>query len=634
MRRSDVARGNRGTDLRCSARGSCACRWCGPDAEQHVYIGGVALALHDPAGTFWEMFASRRLRLGGLDTKTQRLVLASLTGLGSMGALLGASWVGLAPPGGSYNVPGVPDPVPRAIALVAYPTLAAAAAAIAAGACDSQRRYARLIVLFVGLLGALMAVTTARSHALLDDYREIVPGRELALSWLVDGAIAATWATLGCALIVALAPRWLARRMGALYPAFAAAPFLAGIAVYGVAAIESFRGPSISLVGRTPEAVVAGGVIALVTTVGFWVTAAFLWQAALAARGACDLGERFAVRLGSRPRAVLAIIACKLVCLVVGLAGLLPTALAGDTEHWVSARADGAFAWAYAGALAVAAAIWFGRTREPLTMAGALPATAALCAGLALAVTVAALAVLAFSTVVALAPGSGTATTLAVIANVAGDQILITQVLTVLVATTLGAVLVFTRRGPPGARTMLLLFGLWATPRTINVAWDVLTGRETSFGRVELVTLDTTLTIAALVVVSTPRLRARADLPLVLAVVVVSAAIAHSGWLISTLLSERATFYAALLFAPLYQFLFASRALSAAGPDRASRTLLATGSATAVIALVTVQESVGFAGPGINDFQSLAPLLLTVPLAGVLLASRTSGRRRSAYAST
>jgi uncharacterized membrane protein len=85
-------------------------------------------------------------------------------------------------------------------------------------------------------------------------------------------------------------------------------------------------------------------------------------------------------------------------------------------------------------------------------------------------------------------------------------------------------------------------------------------------------------------------------------------------------LSDRATFYLAILFAPLYQFTLGSARLNAPAEGRGARVLLAVGLAAAVITLVTVQEAIGFAGPGIQGLQSLGTLLLAMPLAAVLIA--------------
>jgi hypothetical protein len=382
----------------------------------------------------------------------------------------------------------------------------------------------------------------------------------------------------------------------------------------------SVRGPEPNvLVDRTPEAIAASGLIALVSTLGFWAAAAFLWQTALGARGARDVATRAADRAGDRAGLIVGL---KLAWLLSGLLGVLPAFLGGESDRWEHVRTDGVFAWCYASLLTGLAALWLVRRREPLRRGGEIAATAAVCGGMAVALLVAALAALASGTVAGVFPGSGLVTTFADVSDWAGDRILATQVATVVLAGVFGLILHRLRVAPPAATALLMVFALWSLPRAIDVASISRGGDGVGFLRLELITLDVTVTVAAAALLLA-RARGLIDVrpDVVVAAVVASTLVAHTGWALSALLSDTATFYVALVFAPVYQFALGARMLNKPRPERPARVLEATGLATGAMALVAVQEAVGFTGPGRVGIDALAALLIAMPLAAVLVAS-------------
>ena len=571
--------------------------------------------------TLRAMFAERRLRLGGLDPGARRLVVACLAGLGVMGSLLAARGLDLALPGGAYEIAAVDTPVPRLVVVLAYPTLAVAAAALAAGALQPGWPAPRFALAGVALIAGLVALATANACGFLGDWRAAVEPAPVP-QWLLDGAAALAWTSFAGALAVGVLPPALGRRLGPLVPVLAAAPFAIGLAVYGIAWLETVRSPPPPPGVRTPEVGVAMSLTVLAANVGFWVAAALLWQATLGARAARDGAERLALRATRARNWVPAVIGVKLLWLSLGLAGVLPALLGGGGERWRNGREDGAFAWCYASALAAAAAWWLARRREPLDRRGAFLAAAAVCAGLVSALLLAAMAALVFNLAGQVSTTSPVLPHAAAVVDWASNRILLVQVLTVLVAAAVGAGLLAAGTRLPGAAAMLVVFTSCAAPRAVRVTWEGLAGGTAPVQEYDLVTLDIAVTVAMAVLVALDaagRIRLDPRLPLLAAVAI--GLVAHAGGLVGGLLSADARFYVPLLFAPTYQFLLASRKLNAPGPDRPARVMRAAGLATALLALVTLQEAIGFAGPGHEGIETLAPLLVAAPLAAVLIAA-------------
>lgn len=545
-----------------------------------------------------------------------------------MSSVLALRWASVGIPGGDFEMAQVPDPVPRLVILLAYLALAASAAALAAGAVRPGARRPRLVFVSVGVLGALVGLNTQAAHGVLETFRTIYKdGPALLPRWMIAGPYAAALMSILGAVVVAIAPRRLARRLGRLFPALAAAPFLVGLVVFVVAGLLTLRGPDIDTLrrfspqARTPESGAAIAVVAAVLNAGLWAAGAFFWQAALGAYGARDGATRLAAQVQHGHRWISFAVGAKLVWVALGLAGLLPALLGGGGERWANSRADGAFAWAYASVLGAAAATWLARRRGSIDAHGVLFATAIVCSGLLAASITAAFFLLLAITANDLSQGKA-ALALADVAYWITDRAFLTQVLCVAAAGGFGFVLLAFARVAQGATVLLLLFSLWALPATAGAAWPDLTGGNVGFGRVELVTMDVAISIAVAALVALGAAgRVTVSPALLVVAVMTSALIAHTGGLLSSLLSDRATFYAAILFAPAFQFLLASRRLNEPGPQRPARVLCAVGLAAAVTTFVTVQEVTDFAGPGREDLASMAGPLIAVPLAATLVAA-------------
>jgi hypothetical protein len=568
-------------------------------------------------------FSERRLRLGGVDRETALLATGCLAGCGVLALVLLAEGFHVTIPGGSYTLAAVDEPVSRVLVVAAYLVLAVSAAALAGGATLPGWQRPRVTLLLVGLVGALLAVKSARAYGLLDTYRGIIPGHPLIPAWPLVLAVGLAWAGAAVALVVALAPSRLAERVGVVYPILAASPFVASLLVYAVAALESTRGPDLSRFGvHSAESGVAAGLTGLVANVGFWAAAAFLWQAALGARASLGVAGRIAKPASRSWKLVTSFIGLKVLWLAVGLAGILPAILGGGGTRWADARDNGVFAWVYVTLLAIGAGLWMVRRRHPQRSDGALAATAAVCAGLVVCLLAAAFFTLSADLVSGVWPGADVSRWFGDAAGWSLDRMILVQLVTVFGAGAIGVILWRTGRGTPGVRLFLVLFALWAWPRALSVGLGDIVGHPVSFGRVTPVTMDVALSVvgAVLMVLAIGR-RVDVHPAIILAAILTSTLIAHTGWLLSSVASERAAFCLALVFAPAYQFLFASSRLNQDVPERPGRMLRATGLATAVMALITVQVATGFAGPRHEGIQSIGTLLIALPLAAVLVAA-------------
>ena len=558
------------------------------------------------------------LRLADLDARSRMLARISVAVCLVMGTLLVCFAVGITVPGGTDDIVAA-GPVPRALIVLTYLSLAGAAATVATGAVRTGWRWRRGTLVFVAVLGAFMAAKTVEAAELVETYRLILIGRELLPAAVPRVLEALGWAALAASILVGVSPLRLARRLGWWWSLFAAAPFVIALSAYLVAAVAAAGVQQFPEV-KPANAVVASAVVALVFGIGFWNAALLLWQAAMSARGARDAGTPIAVQLGGRPRLLEAVVGAKLLWVILGIAGVLPALLGGGEDRWDSSREDGIFAWTFAVLLSAAAGYWLTR-RRPVRLPGngLVPAVAAIAAGLLAALLLAAAALFGFG-IVAVDAGSSMQQMFFDVGNWAADRIILAQVLTVVMAAIAGAVLVL--RSRTTVSVFLVLFAVWAAPRTISVAWEQLADQPVMFGRVDLITLDVAITVLGAVLLGLARYRGtNVDRALLALVLLVSTALVHTAWLL-TAISEEAAFYIGLLFAPLFLFLFGADELNRPGQDRAARVLRATGLAAGLLTLVTVQVAAGTLAPGTSSYGELGRLLIAVPMAAVLIASQ------------
>jgi hypothetical protein len=409
--------------------------------------------------------------------------------------------------------------------------------------------------------------------------------------------IALGWTAFAVGGIVVALPRRLALRRLWLSPALAVLPFALGLAAYLIAVAASISGAPIvhALAEQTPETpLTAGGWVGqagveAALALGFALSILFIWQLIEAAHVARDTGAAARSLTRRLPKLLFLALGIKLVWISLGYGGVLPPAFGGgDSSVWIASRRDGAIAWLLAVAFAAAIGLWLARPRvhaisEPQLGRGVLLLVVCLSAFTLMASA----GILALPILQAL-PGRPLAHLDARVVGWLGDNVEWSYVGTVYGGLAVGGLLLLARRWRTTG-IFLLLFGLWSLPRALNSTNDLVHRSSNEFvkaleqqsvqaswtGAVDLVTLDTALTLALVVLLVlelTHRVRVnRAGLALVLVAATLSA---YSGFL-SSIFHARISvlFYVGLVFPIAYRFAANAQALNEPSPTRATSLL-------------------------------------------------------------
>jgi hypothetical protein len=570
----------------------------------------------------------RLLRVGGLGPGRRGLAIACLITVAAAGALILMTGFAVGVPGGADDVAFAGE-VPLLLTAFSYVGLAVGTAT-AASAATSWGWRGRVLLLFVAVCGAVIAAKTVEARSFLTTYRQLIDGRDLLPAWVPSFVGVCGWSGLGAAIVVGVTPTGSVRRLDQLRPILAATPFLLALAAWLAVAVTAEYPAVVAAELPHPRAVIAGSVIALIYGIAFWSSGLLLWQAAMAARAARDLGAKIASSLTRWRFAVVVLLGAKLLWLTLGLAGVLPGMLGGAGQRWEASRSDGLASWLFASFLAMAGGIWLCmRGNRPIRDSGLNRAVAAVVGGFLLMLLLAAAGLFGIG-ILGVAPGSRGQDFFRSVAEWAGDQILLSQALTVFAGFAIGIVLWRRHLAPAGA-AFLLLFGIWALPRAVGITINELSPDSVAIPRVETVTLDVAITVAIAAVVlltSFGLVRPGQESTLVL-VVLAFAFIAHTGWLLESLVGDKA-FYLGLVFPVLYQFVFSAEGLNREHEERPRRILQAVGLSAVLMTIVAVQVDLGAVAPEKPSFGALGHLLLAVPLTAVLIATQLRrGRPRS-----
>jgi hypothetical protein len=589
----------------------------------------------------------RRLSLRGLTGSDRVLVVVGLAVLTGGAALLLAQSTGRLrlPPIRSDSFYGDEMSPVLVVGLLLGLAGTAAMAARAAGPLPRGRRLALL-----GLLAVFEASLAGQVLRLAD----LLP----ALYTRVDGPAVAgvrVAAGLGIALVaVGFAVAVPVRDRGLAVPALFAAPYLVllaawtGLGLTGpelAGSLDPRFAPAMP-VGRLVEAplqmhVLSAAGMAMVMT---------LWQAAAGARAARDASAVGALVLPralervrrARPTgrrtalswAVVTLLGVKLAWVGLGVAGGLPTWLAGGSTAWVGVRGDGALSWTLAGLAAVAVGVWLGRgTPGPRDEAPMLAAGAAIVFALAAPELLFQALALLFTTGV----GDWTADAARLVEHLQAWG----PVVVAVAAAVAAAALARTRRWP-AAVLLLALFAAWVGPRVPLLVADLvrypwypwtfaMPGEDDGQrpGWVDPASLDAALTAVLLVLAAYAALRQ--DRRTVVAVLVVGLAgtlLAHGSLLWQLLVIPAVGAYAAFVSPVAYQLLFDAEQLNTPGPRRAGRVL-------ALLALAAFGLTVGVlrgarGAPAAANDLTMAGALLPVPVLAAAVVTLLSRRARSA----
>ncbi len=559
--------------------------------------------------------ARRRLNVRTLQPSARRGTTIALGAVGLSGLMVMSIPLGIDLPGGSIPLlRGDAPPISRLHLAVTLLAIGAGMAALATGALQPGWRLRRATLMLIAVAELLM-VPVALGLSL-------VPPAIVAIS---VGALVAS----ALLFLLALLGRGLRR---GVVPALAAAPpVLALLAVFSARLtplpddVERLYATQVTL-GIT-------GVQGLFVVLAAW--AAIEYSRALTAGSIPAIGLRSA-------RWVLlpAVLAAKLIWILVGSAGLLPAMLMPRESTLTILGNESLLSVGLALGLAGAAAWWLLRQErrdlsvDGATAAGWLLATPILVAfilpqlALSVLATLQRFDLLGPETTAALAGWVDVGHTLAV-----GLGPVAAVVLALIVGVTM---LRLGRNEHRTAGLFLLAFVAWAGVPSATYALNSVAGLSLVegsggiLGNVHPVTLDLALTlvVCGLLVAWQAGLQRAASPPILLAVLLVSTVVAYGGLLAGAF--AVVVFWLGLAFPVVAQFAFDAERLNESGPGREARVLGAVGMAALATAFSLPMLAIGFVGPDDIGTGELFRVLFVVPFTAVLLAAVIQRHRHPA----
>jgi len=441
---------------------------------------------------------------------------------------------------------------------------------------------------------------------------------------------AAGWVMLACAAAVALLPirrPWVRRGYDAR-EVLSAAPWLVGLVVFLLA--DPARVPVEQVIdAKWSQSLQAASGFALVNVLmalALALSLVFLWQAMAAARAAHDLGVGLVRLSGRLPSVLLALLALKGTWVALGYVGELPAFLGGETGMWDDSRADGWLAWAIAGCLAAVVAYALtaslGLTAPPTQdlrraqswLAGGFMAPW-------IAAALAALLALTFALWSPLADQFGA------LSLWLAEQGIWAGAITVFIALVVG--LVGLSRGRLSEWWMvglfLIAFAIWAGPRALSIAID--RRDPPTRGSVELVTLDTAITVALAVLAFGLWLRRRGGddailrSDVLLLVLGASTFACYAGFLFAASPSDvkGIAFSIGLVFPALYLFFGDSQALNHDRPGRERLLLAVVALVGALLLLAVFQIGTGVLDENTDTFGKVGQIVFVVPVVSLFV---------------
>ena len=568
-----------------------------------------------------------RLQTRDLPAGARRLTRVALALLGVVGVVVVAAGAGTTLPGTVNAASGADVSLP--VAALAIVALAVAAAAVAAAAVRWSLWPATLTLLAVATAGGAFSAQTVLATR---------DGGGFAAVGLLGGVPSIVSAAPGriglvCALVlVSFGHQWRERPL--VVPLLAALPFLVVLVSLAFAPAE---GP----VAPVPEALrdhpaygaelsrrgyLLARLVATATTLAFPVAVLLVWQVTEGVRAAHQASRNVAATPLPPIVLLVTLLGVKSVWVALGYLGAQPALLGGASPVWGASRADGVLSWAVAAALAAVAVRWWRRTPSLDSAAGTMTGPWVVIAALTGFAVIASGVWLARAVVaVWFAPEIIAALRQAAVwfAGHAAWPIVVVGC-----AAPVAAFALARKQRDAALRLFLAVFSVWALPRALYQLRDLVAPPvappEQYPGAVDLVTLDTVVTIALVLVVAAALWR-RAPLrdPRgLVAVLLTSTIVAHAGTLVPARFDSGALFYAALLLPVAYALTFDAAALNEPGPGRPARVLTTVGITLGVLALLALQVAVGAFTPDTATDEVAARLYLVVPLAAVLLVAR------------
>lgn len=563
----------------------------------------------------WSGVEARRLKLAGLDPLAKALAAAGLGVLISAAAVAVLYGLGWTIPGGTDEVSlysGTISEVPRAATVLAYLALGVGAAIAVAAAAGLPGPWEWAVRMAVGLVGAAIAGLELQAARVLDAF-------PLGVGTVGTLAHVFGWIAVVGAATVAFTPPPYARRLQPLMIGAGGSPALLAGSLYVI--WPNVAGPP-GTFGVSSHGILAIGILSIIGPLGIVVSIYVLWQAIVGIEASRSGAMRLARTIEGRPLFWLGgILAVKLAWLGCGYAGILPPALGGDSSSWADSRHDGILSWLLAIIFAGATCLAFARLPlQRIDERGSRPVMAGLAAIFSAFFVLGGILLLLYGALGIFASEGGLKSVLIEVIVWLNEGLLWSTVVGVFAASALALGLAMFRRSWVGL-PFLLVVAIWALPRALQ-ATPSLDDEPFRHLAVSVTTFDAVLSVGiAMLFIAWQRNWQRSLPPVELALIVgVSTLVAATPTLLSGV-DDKAYFYVALLFPAAYLFLFDARSLNRPDPARRRRVLAATGGASVLLALVSLQIILGTAGPGHSSQAQIVQAVMAVPIAGVLTAA-------------
>ncbi len=499
--------------------------------------------------------------------------------------------------GGSQTIAG--HAIPRLLIVFTYLALALLGGLVTVAHRHEGWRVPVVARVVVALVGASVTAGCADASGLIGAFG----GRG-------DLVKALGWTGFALAVLLLVLPRQVLGHASAAL--LGTSPFLLALAAY------AFAGG-----GATAHDFAASPLVLTATDLGIAVGLLLVWAVVESVRLGRDYGLALAPVVRVAPWLLPAVLSAKLAWIGVGYAGDLPHWFGGASGNWHDSAHNGAVAWVTAAVLVLGGTAWLLARRSAPAETDRLDGVLALVvAGLAAALLAAALLTLLVE-ITHPWPWATVARHL----KAAVDHLLAPKVPPwTVVGTVVAAALVGLARRRTAAGAFLVVFALWSLPRAVTTAYALIENENAPFHAPSLVTLDTVVTLALVVLYALRAVRPQA----LLVALVVFTLIGHPGVLLPAGWRTGTLFYLALVYPVAWQFLVRARELNGHAPVRPARVLGAIALAALLLVIAAVDVGAGVAGPGVSVLSEflddVGRTFLMVPFAALLVAELSRPR--------
>lgn len=605
----------------------------------------------------WVWWRKQRLQVASLPPGVRSLVILALIIIGAMAVLI--VLVGMAdealaryqraPPdaplpllGRLFRADDLPirGLVPRIIILAASLGFAGVAALLTAAALQPGWRLPRVTVIFIGLVGTVLALGLEQQADVIRYLTKRLGGDMNTGSAVLVIRIAA-WLGVAAMVLLVVIPLRIKRRRHNLWALVASSPYLLMLAAFALARSDSYDAlPDITNV----KADVAETIIDVQATFAvIGVDALLLWQGIAGARAVRQ------VSVGTTKRvkglyALFLLLALKLAWITGGYLGWLHSPFA-DHASWLHSRHDGIVSWTLAFGSAAALGWFLLRQRwRPHHQDRFFIAAWLTVGGLLFWDMLFELVTMSYAVATAAVPGVRPLPS-SLTSFFSGPQHWLADwsawkiPAAVYVAGLAGLIMLCQQKHRP-LGLFLTIFAVWSLPRALVITSDALAYPRFPVGRpadlveraeqvpgwIDMVSFDTavTLMVAILSVLWWQNRQQAANPRCLIIILLAMTLVAHPMEIVPGSWDHGVLFYVGVVLPVAYLFLFDADSLNEPVATRSARVLATCGITTLLLTTTAVQLTRNLFGPMVPTMADVGRILLTLPFTIILVAGSLS----------